>query len=193
MTTPTTPSATVNGTPTSLKDRLEQTQRNLVALRKQTERATLWTTIIAVVCLVLLTGYFVIGYRAIAAQMEPQALVASVEGIIDEQRPQVKKALADRIKENAPQMAHNLSVQLLTNMPELREQLEAVVLDQLTDSLKEADLLTQEQFRQLIKDNRPLIEAKLRELAKDDKLSNASMAELERALESVVQTDMKAR
>ena len=191
--TPATPSTTVNGTPAPLKDRLEQTQRDLAALRKQIERATLWTTIIAVLCLVLLTGYFIIGYRAIAAQMEPQALVASVEGIIDEQKPQVKKALADRIKENAPQMALNLSKQLLENMPQLREQLETLVLDQLTDSLKEADLLTEKQFQQLIKDNRPLIEAKLRELAKNEKLSKASMAELEAALEKVVQTDIKER
>jgi hypothetical protein len=179
--------------PTSapLEKQLDTLRQELAAERASTDRATFLTTVVGVIVLLLVSGFFFYGYREIARATEPQQLVDAAEGLLDQQLPEVRTSLERKITDSAPQWAVSLSRQALAALPDVRKQAETLVLDQLTSQLNEADLMTDEHFRTFLKENRPLIEARLKELADHPKLAEESTKELEEAIDRHFQSDMK--
>jgi hypothetical protein len=187
------PTAKTPGAPVpSLKDRLEQLHRDLVAQRRHAQTATTLTVVIGVLVLLVLGGYFAYGYAKIKQLADPNLLVDYAEDQLQQNLPSVRKSLEDEITRSAPKWAETLSRQALESAPTARKKLEDYTLEQYETSVKELSGMTDQQFRGYLKDNRPMLEKQFKELGSNPQLAESSLAELEASLEKQLERNMKA-
>ena len=175
-----------------LRQRLDQVRQELAAQRRRTARATALTAVVGLVALVLLGAYFYYGYTSLAEVTEPGKLVDVAEQMATDNLPQARQSLAEEIKRSAPDLAVGLSKQMLEAMPTARKSLEGHALEQFGAAVDESAVLSDKQFEAFLKDNRPLLQAKYKELTDKPQLADASLGELETALDAQLREDMKA-
>src|SRR5436309_10914621 len=111
-TTPTRPGGT---TAPSLKDRLDQLNRELARERRRTQRATALTLVVGLIVVALLSGYFAYGYIKIAPVIKPQFLLDVAEDTIQRELPKGRVKLEEQIIKSSPEWAQRLSQQALDN------------------------------------------------------------------------------
>ena len=187
-TSTTTPAATP-----SLAARVDQLSQQLSAHEATMNRSASTLGIVGIIALVLLSGYFLYGYKMISELLEPEKLVPLGAQMLHNKLPEAREATVKLVSDSAPKWAEDLSVQARESIPQLRAQLEDYVMKQTDVLLGQVTSVTEEQFRNTMKDNHDLLDKGFKELATSEKLSEESLKALEFALEQQLQADLKAQ
>jgi hypothetical protein len=182
------------GSPNSvatLQSRLDQLQRDMAHERRRATRTPVFTILVGIVAIALLSAYFYIGYSAFKETTEPEKLVNVAEQMIDENLPQARRALEDEIKRSAPTFAESLSSQAQAAAPKAREKAVDLFIEQMEKTAQEATILSEDHFKAYIRANKDMLNRKFEELSKNDKLAQKSLEELEAPLETEFGGEMK--
>jgi hypothetical protein len=156
-------------------------------------RSTRTMGTIGLIALLLLSGYFYIGYKEIAGMLEPKMLVSSATGMLEQNLPSAREALVEKINQSAPEWAEQVSREAQAAIPKLRNEIEDYVLTETDKLAGQVTNLTEDKFRKAMHDNHDVIEKGFKELADSDKLSEESLNVLVTALEQELKTDMLAQ
>lgn len=176
--------------PAGASARLEQLRRDLTAERQRTSRSAILTGVIGLIALIALSAYFYIGHKLINETTQPDRLVTVGMQLLDDNLPEVRRSAQEQVTTNAPIWAEGLSKQAQDTLPTGREKLEEYVMTQVEDRLKEGTVLTEERFRAFLRSNNAQLEKNLQELSQSPELAEASMVELQQAMEKEVGADM---
>jgi RecG-like helicase len=175
----------------SLPPSLDATERVLKDCAERTRRGNRLTAIVGVGLLLLLGAYFLYGYQQISSVMEPNTLVSVAEQWLEDKLPEGRRAVEAEVDKSAPTWAASLSKQAQSSLPSIREKLEGYVVEQVDQTLDETVDVTESQFRKFLQENRDSLEQGFKDLATNPKLADESLARLEEALNSHLETDMK--
>jgi hypothetical protein len=149
--------------------------------------------IVGVIALVLLSGYFLYGYKMISELLQPEKLVPLGASMLQNKLPEAREATVKLVSDSAPKWAADISVQARDSIPKLRTKLEEYDMEQTDVLLGQVTNVTEEQFRKTMADNHDLLDKGFKELATSEKLSEESLKGIETALEEQLQADMKAQ
>jgi hypothetical protein len=174
----------------SARERLDRLQRDLAALRGKQNRATLISTIVVALGLLLLGGYLIYGYVTIAAATEPSAVIDAATGLLDQSLPEARMAIQDEVTRSAPEWAAGLSKQAREQMPALRVKLEQLTVDGLDEGVKQVEVLTEQQIKEFFAKNRTRMEEVLRDLEGDPKTAEHALDELVALLEMEMKANL---
>lgn len=172
---------------------LESLAKELAVQESKLRNSSRVTMVIGVVAIVLAGGYFFYAHAKFRELLEPNTLVSAAEGLLDDGLPKAREALQQEIIRSSPQWAAQLSRQAMQAVPTVRTKFEGYVLDGTDSLLEQTEALTEQQFRAVLKDNHELFEENFRELANNEQLSEESLASLEKALDSRLQSDLRSQ
>jgi hypothetical protein len=173
--------------------RLDRTRADLETLRRRTNTATTLTTLVGILLLAVLCGYFYFGYRLFNEFTQPTTMVDLAAGLIDDQIPEARRALEQQVRDQAPAWAETLSEQALAAVPSAREHFESYVSDNIDGVLEKGTDLTEEKFRAFLQANRDTLTADMKELATSPELAEAQLDTLQESLESQIQLDLRSQ
>jgi len=185
-----------NSSPTlvdELKKRLARMQADLAAQRRSLNRSSTLTAILGLIVLGALAAYFYYGYTQIAYAAEPERLVDVAETIVNDNLPNARASLEQEVDKNAAKWAQSLSQKARQSLPDLRAKAETYFVEQVDKSLDESAVLTDQHFRNFVKENKPLLEKAFKDLEKSPELADDSLADLEKALDKELQSDLRAQ
>jgi hypothetical protein len=177
----------------SLAERLGQLQRDLEKQRRGTNMSTVITMALGVVILLVLGFYFSYGYNQFSSVTEPEKLVLSVQTLVSDKVPELRREIEKQVNTSAPDWAQNLSKQAQDAMPKAREQLENYALNQIDTYMEKGVTLTEPKFKEFLSANRAKIEVDMKELAESDTLAEKRLDELTVAVEEQIGADLKAQ
>ncbi len=186
-----TPKTSPGASPQSLNECLQRVQNELAQQEKRLSRSTTITAIVGTILLLLLGAYFVFGYVQIAEIMEPKMLVSASIQLLEDNLPDARQSLEAAVDKSAETWAEQLSEEAVAGVPTARVKLEDYIVEQTDDLVKNTTVMTAQQFRAILREHRPALERGFDELASSEKLSEASLAELEKALEKTLKTDIE--
>jgi hypothetical protein len=178
---------------TQAADRLDAMRVRLAALSAKIRRGALLTLLVGLIILGLLTGYFYYGYTQFSEITQPDRIAGSVQTLVDDNLPSMRKSIEDEITKQAPTLAERLSNQVRENIPTGREKLEDYIIAQMKTSLEQGAVLTSEQIATFLRNNRDALRRDAKELAKSPELAQASIGELEKALEAELGGSLKGQ
>ena len=182
-------SASVSG----LTERMNKLTQQISQQEAKINRGTRTMGAVGLIALLVLGGYFYVGYKEIAGMLEPKQLVLSATGVLDQNLPSAREALVEKINLSAPDWAANVSQEAQAAIPKLRNQIEDYVLTETDKLAGQVTNLTEDKFRKAMHDNHEVIEKGFKELADNDKLSEESLKVLVQALDQELKTDMLAQ
>lgn len=175
-----------------LQKRLDAVERALAAQQASLARGNSMTLVVGVIILCLLGGYFYYGYTKIAEVLEPKTLVDSVEGIVQQNLPEVRKVLQNEIVKSAPKMAEQLSAKGLEAVPQAREKLEGYVVDQIDKMVVEGREKTDAEFKDFVKKNKIMLNDGVKQLVKSPEDAKKFLNQLIAVMEEQQAGDLKA-
>jgi hypothetical protein len=172
--------------------KLAEIQSKVVALRNRLNREVMLTSLLGLVTVIAICGYFYYGYRQINELLEPKTLVAFAGQMAQDKLPELRQQLEDEVQKNAPVWAEEMSRQAVASVPEVREQLEEHIISQVDAMFAQTVSLTEPEMKKFMEDHKVEIARAIAELKQDDKvLSEESMAGIEKAVSDTLGTDMK--
>jgi hypothetical protein len=178
---------------TQAADRLDVMRVRLAALSSKIRRGALLTLLVGLIILGMLTAYFYYGYTEISEFTQPERIAASVQTLVDDNLPSMRKSIEDEITKQAPTLAERLSNQVRENIPTGREKLEDYIIAQMKTTLDQGAVITSEQIATFLRNNRDTLRRDAKELAKSPELAQASIGELEKALEAELGGNLKGQ
>jgi len=173
--------------------RLEQLRRELQKQKSATNMSAMLTTLIGVVALGVLGGYFYYGYTQITILSEPKSLVTLVEQQLSDNVSNVRQSLEAEVVKSSPVWAESLSKQALDNLPTARQRLEDYVITQLDEEIKKRELFTEAQFQTFLHKNHDVVERDIKHLATSPTLAESEIAGIQKALEAELQTNFQSQ
>ena len=174
-----------------LAERLGKVQSDLAMQQKQLHRSAVLTAVVGAILLLLLTGYFVFGWKVLSDFTEPEKLVNDTTQIILARLPDARISLQDEIEIRFPVVLKDMSDQIQKSIPELREEAENEAVARSEQLIGEFVVMTEDQFRKVLKENRPTLEKLFDELGESPELSQESLTELQEILDSQLQTKLE--
>ena len=174
----------------ALDKRLEASQGELELLRRNIRRSSLFSTIVGVLLLLLLTGYFTYGYVKIAAFLdEPEQFISLVAQTAEDYLPKGRKDLEATITESAPEWAERASEELVARAPDVRKALEDSILVQTDLLVQELSGFTEKEFHDFLINQRPTLETSIREWSSGEEVPEETIAVLQEALDKELQAN----
>jgi hypothetical protein len=177
---------------TELVKKLERLRDELATEAAQIRRGSVLTLILGLFALAGLSFYFYWGYSQFSEVLQPKQVADTVASLVDDNVPGVRKSLEEEVRKSAPVWAEGLSKQLRENLPVGRKKLEDYVMDRIKATLEQGTVLTSERFAKLIQENKVELRKEAADLAKGQEVAAASIADLEKSLQSQLDTDLKA-
>jgi hypothetical protein len=177
----------------TVADRLETTRKELASHASRIRRGALLTLLLGLVILGALSAYFYFGYTQLSELTEPERIAVTVQTLVDDNLPSMRKTIEDEVAKQAPTLAEKLSIQVRDSIPTGREKLEEYVIGQMKSTLDQGAMLTSEQIAGFLHNNRDKLRRDARELAKNPELAQSAVGDLEQALEAHLGTNLKAQ
>jgi len=171
--------------------RLERLRQDLASQASKTRRGNILTLFVGLLALGALGGYFYWGYSQFSEVLQHERVADSVATLVEDNLPSIRKSLEDEARKSAPTWAEGLSKQLRESLPEGRKKLEDYVIERSKATLAEGTVLTQEQFTKFVQNNKDALKKDMADLAKDPTLAEAAVVDLEKSLESQLDSDLK--
>ena len=181
-------------TKTSVADqnkKLQELEKELASLSKSLSRGATLTTLLTVVLLVVVGGYFVYGYTQFSALLEPKQIVDAVGGTLDDNIRPTRQTLQQEIIRVAPFWAESLSDQIVANLPRLTDQAEGYLLTQSKTALDRMEVASVDQFRRVVLEHRADFQKLAKELKNSEKPSEEEIAVIKDALQKEFGGGMK--
>jgi hypothetical protein len=176
----------------ALKERLARLEQDLIRQRKRVDGSTTLTTIVGIIALLAIGGFFYYGYKEVSIFKDPNKIVDYGQALLDDNIPQLRARLEGEITKSAPEWAATLSKEALGSLPVARRRLEKIALDYTDEALKESRRVTAEKFQDYFKSHHKELEKAFEELAKSPNLAENSLLDLQVGLEKDLKVDMKA-
>ena len=172
-------------------EQIEAAHRSLRKLRRRIRLGTWLTTIVGLLLLGLVAGYFVYGYTEISDLQDPELLVSLVGNTVDQSIPQVRKRLEDEVKNNAATWAQRASEEAVAAAPRLRETLEDSICEGTDSLIDELEVVGEKEFRRMLEENRSTMQQAIKELDDEDQISEGTLLLLEEAMEKELKVSME--
>jgi hypothetical protein len=173
--------------------RLEKTHSQVASQASRIRRGAWLTLFGGLLVLGLLGAYFYYGYTEFSEFTEPERIAGTVQTLVDDNLPTVRKSVEAEISKSAPVLAQKMSTQLRENIPTGRKKLEDYILDQMKNTLEQGRVQTSDKIASFLRTNRDTLRANTKELAKSSALAESSIATLETALEHEMGADLKGQ
>jgi hypothetical protein len=141
----------------------------------------------------LLGAYFYYGYTEFSEFTQPERIAGTVQTLVDDNLPAMRRSVEEEITRSAPVLAQKLSDQLRENIPVGRQKLEDYIIGQMKQALEQGNAQTTEQIAAFLRTNRDTLRANAKELAKSPELAESSIKQLEKALEQEMGADFKGQ
>jgi hypothetical protein len=177
----------------STNQRLDQVQRELADQRRRLNRSTTLVSVVGVIVIVAIAGYFYYGYNAINEATQPKAILDFGQQKFEDSLPEFRKQIEQQLKDGAPDWAQAVSKVVFEKIPEARKTLEEHAIAQVDKSIDEANLMTEQQFRTFLKDHRAQLEQKFKELSESPHLAETSLNDVVAMLEESQKGTMKTQ
>lgn len=174
-----------------LARRVEALRAELATQARRTSQSATLTLALGLLVLAALAGYFYYGYTQFSEVTRPDKIAGAVETMVDDNLPNVRKSIEEEVARSAPTWAAGLSKQARDSMPQARVKLEDYVVDRMKTTLDQGSELTHERFLEFVRNNRASLETTIDDLTKGPEPAEATVAELEKALEAQVQGDFR--
>jgi hypothetical protein len=172
--------------------KLAHIQSTVASLQNRLNREVLITSLLGLVTIVAICGYFYYGYTQINELLQPKTLVNYAGTMAQDKLPELRQQLEAEVEKNAPVWAEELSRQAVSSMPQVREQLEEHIISQVDAMFTQTVTLTEPEMKKFMEEHKTEIARAISELKQDDKvLSDESMAEIEKSVSDALGTDMK--
>jgi hypothetical protein len=126
----------------------------------------------------LLAGYFTYAYQQFSEAMKPPQLVGLVQGMVEENIPQMRMAVEEQITKSAPLWAADLSQKAIVAMPDGRKQLEKHILEQFDQSVEQAMSVSDDQLRAFFRTNKAVLDEEFAALANDPAAAKQRISKL---------------
>jgi hypothetical protein len=178
-------------TPQTVNEQIEAAHRGLKKLRRRIRLGSWMTTIVGLLLLALVAGYFTYGYVQISGFKDPELLVSLVGQTIDQSIPQLRQRVETEVDNNAATWAQQVSEQALAAAPALRENLEDYICKGTDALIDELEVVGEREFRRMLTENRSTMEQALKELDDEHAISDGTVLLLEEALEKELQISME--
>ncbi|MBM79462.1 MAG: hypothetical protein CMJ78_02565, partial [Planctomycetaceae bacterium] len=166
-------------------------QNRIHQIQGKIRTSNLITLVVGVVALAAVAGYFYYGYNKANELLDNELLTSAAISMAEDQLPEVRRSVQEQIITSAPEWAAQLSDQAVSAMPKVRTELEDYVIEQTEDVLGQVEVMTADQFRRILQDNRQTLQEGFTALADDEDLSDATLQQIESALEKELQNDMQ--
>ena len=176
----------------ALQKKCERLRQQLARERRRMVQASVLTVIIGVAIMILLGIFFYKGYHAISTNTEPSKIVDWLQTTVDDNIPDVQRSIAQQIERNAPIWAEDMSKQLVSSAPQARRKIEDGFLQHVDNTLKETAVLSDQEFGKVLSSHRELFDQLINDAKKGVKPAERSLEQLDIALESDLQVDMKS-
>jgi len=176
----------------ALKERLQRLEQDLIRQRKRVDGSTTLTTIVGIIVLAAIGGFFYFGYKEVSIFRDPKMIVDYGESFLDDNIPQLRARLESEIVQSAPQWAATLSKEALGYLPVGRQRLEKMAMEYTDEAMKETRSMTNEKFKAYFAAHHKELEKKFEELAKSSDLAENSLLDIQADLEKDLQVDLKA-
>lgn len=177
---------------TTETQKLADIQSKVISLQNRLNFEVTLTSLLGIVTVVAICGYFYYGYTKINELLEPKLLVDFAASKTQEQLPALREQLEQEVTKNAPVWAEELSRQAVASVPQVREQLEDHIISQVDAMFAQTVNLTEPEMKKFMEEHRVDIARAISELKQDDQiLSEASLAGIEKAISDTLQADMK--
>lgn len=174
-------------------DKLKAVEKKVTSLQKKLSRENMFTLIVSLLLLAVITAYFVYGYLEIKSVLVPKTVVSLAARTVDDQLPQLRSSVTEEVNKNAPVWAEQLSQQAVDTVPSMREQLEEYTVKGVDQAIERSVSLTEDTFREFLQENRNEIERAIKELEENDKLSDESVAQIGAGLNERLNTNVQAQ
>ncbi|HIE98214.1 MAG TPA: hypothetical protein EYG03_25225 [Planctomycetes bacterium] len=181
---------TVNPTETEAS-RLAGVEKELNTLERRLKREALISTIMTVVVLLVLSFYFMYGYREFSKLLQPSEIVGLGAALVDENVTVLRESIQDEVESGAPVWAEQLSSQAIAAVPLVREELEKFAVAQAKDAIEQYVTISQDEFRRVLKENHAEFQGLVTELSKEGEATDEVVAALEEVLNKELGGDME--
>ncbi|MEO2015957.1 MAG: hypothetical protein ABGZ53_16480, partial [Fuerstiella sp.] len=171
--------------------RLAGVEKELNTLERRLKREALISTIMTVVVLLLLSGYFVYGYIQFSKLMQPADIVSLGAALVDENVTVLRESIQDEVDQGAPVWAEQLSSQAIAAVPLVREEMEKFAVTQAKDAIEQYVTISQDEFRRVLKENHAEFQGLVAELSREGEATDEVVAALEEVLNKELGGDME--
>jgi hypothetical protein len=174
------------------KERLQRLEQDLIRQRKSIDGSTTLTTIVGLIVLAAIAGFYYYGYQEISIVKDPNRIVDYGQTILDDNIGPLRARLESEIVQSAPQWAETLSKEALGSLPVARRRLEMMAKEYTEQALAETRKVTAEKFQEYFASHHKELEKAFEELAKSPNLAENTLQDLERGLNKDLEVDLKA-
>lgn len=172
--------------------KLTDIKSKVISLQNRLNREVLLTSLLGLVTVVAICGYFYYGYNQINELLQPKTLVDFAGQMAQDKLPELRQQLETEVAKNAPVWAEEMSRQAVISVPQVREQLEEHIVGQVDAMFEQTVTLTEPEMKKFMEEHKVEIARAIAELKQDDKvLSEESMAGIEKAVSDTLGTDIK--
>lgn len=176
----------------TLIERSEAAQNELVKLRRSFQLGSWITGIVGTVIIVVLGGYFCYGYIVISELKDPEPIIALVGQMADTQIPLIRARLESQVDKNATAWAQDASDRAVAFVPTLRKKLEELASEQVDKAIDQINVLGEKEFRRVLDENRDTIKQALQDLEDDKEISDGVLLLLEEELAKELKMNVDA-
>ena len=162
-------------TTSSNEAKLQSVENDLSRISRGMTRSARITSVVGLILMALMLGYFVFGFNEISDLTEPENLVALAGEVVDGSLPEIREAVQEEVTNSAPDWAQAISDQAIGAAPTIREALEDYVLDQTQVVIEDGVDVGDTEFRKILRDNRTAFEETIDQLADDQEYSEETL------------------
>jgi hypothetical protein len=174
------------------KERLHRLEQDLIRQRKSADGSTTLMTIVGIIVLAVIAGFFYYGYREVSIFRDPNKIVNYAEVTLDQNIPVLRDRLITEVNESAPQWAEMLSKEALGYLPTARERLEKYAKEYADEAMKQTHQVTDDQFKKYYREHHAELQKKFEELAKSHDVAENALLDLQADLEKDLQINLQA-